>query len=180
VPARFMAMVYLGLAMAVGLALTAQVPARPALRRTAILALVLAGLLLEYAPRPYTTTPFVVPSFYADLAREPDVGQALLELPSATGMLYQTVHGKRIVGGYLSRTPRAQWDALVTHPVVRFIAEDLPCTESFRNEIRERLQHESVRWIVLHGMAARRPLHACLGLPVRVDRGAVLIGPVTG
>ena len=180
VPARFMAMVYLGLAMAVGLTLTALVPERPALRRTAILALVLAGILLEYAPRPYTTTPFVVPSFYADLAREPDVGQALLELPSATGMLYQTVHGKRIVGGYLSRTPRAQWDALVTHPVVRFIAEDLPCTESFRKEIRERLQHESVRWIVLHGMAARRPLHACLGLPVRVDRGAVLIGPVTG
>jgi hypothetical protein len=180
VPARFMAMVFLGLAMAVGLALTALVPPRPALRRIAVLALVLAALLLEYAPRPYTTTRFVIPSFYADLAREADVGQTVLDLPSATGMLYQTVHGKRIVGGYVARTPRAQWEALVTHPVVRFVAEDLPCTESLRTEIRERLQHESVRWIVLHGVLARRPLHACLGLPRRVDSGAVLIGPVAG
>ena len=180
VPARFMAMVYLGLAMAVGLALTALVRERPAVQRAAILALVLAGLLVEYAPRPYTTTRFVVPSFYADLAREPDVGQALLDLPSSVGMLYQTVHDKRIVGGYLARTPRPQWEALVTHPVVRYIAEDLPCTESLRTEIRERLRHESVRWIVLHGVAARRPLSACLGLPFRVDGGAVLIGPVTG
>ena len=58
--------------MAVGRALTGRVPARPALRRAAILALVLAGVLLEYAPRPYTTTRFVVPSFYTELAREPD------------------------------------------------------------------------------------------------------------
>jgi len=180
VPARFMAMAFLGVAVAVGLALTALVPARPAPRRTAVLALVLVGLLLEYAPRPYTTTRFVIPSFYADLAREADVGQAVLDLPSATGMLYQTVHGKRIVGGYVARTPRAQWEALVTHPVVRFVAEDLPCTESLRAEIRERLRHESVRWIVLHDMLGRRPLHACLGLPVRVESGVVVIGPVTG
>ena len=180
VPARFMAMVFLGLAMAVGLALTALVPARPALRRAAVLTLVLAGLLLEYAPPPYTTTPFVVPSFYAEVARETDVGQAVLELPSVAGMLYQTVHGKRIVGGYLSRTPRAQYEALVTHPVVRYVAEDLPCTESLRAEIRERLRHEAVRWIVLHGPLARRPLHACLGLPVRMESGAALIGPITG
>jgi hypothetical protein len=68
----------------------------------------------------------------------------------------------------------------VTHPVVRFLAEDLPCAESLRTEIRERLRHESVRWIVLHEMLARRPLHACLGLPLRVESGVVLIGPVTG
>jgi hypothetical protein len=180
VPARFMAMAYLGLAMAVALALTALLPARPALRRVTILGLVLAGLILEYAPRPYTTTPFVIPSFYTDLAREADVGQSVLELPSGTGMLYQTVHGKRIVGGYVSRTPRAQYEAFVTHPVVRFLAEGLPCTESLRTEINERLRHEAVRWIVLHGTLARRPLHACLGLPVRVEPGAVLIGPVAG
>ena len=68
----------------------------------------------------------------------------------------------------------------MTYPVVRFLAEDLPCTESLRTEIRERLRHESVRRIVLHDMLARRPLHACLGLPLRVESGVVLIGPVTG
>ena len=180
VPDRFMAITYLGLAVAVGLALTALVPARPAARRAVVLALVFVGLLVEYAPRPYTTTRFAIPTFYTELAREADVGQSVLELPSGTGMLYQTVHGKRIVGGYVSRTPRPQYEALVTHPVVRFVAEGLPCTEALRAEIRDRLRHESVRWIVLHGPLARHPLHACLGLPVRVEAGVAIIGPITG
>jgi hypothetical protein len=121
----------------------------------------------------------VIPRFYTELAREADVGQSVLELPSGIGMLYQTVHGKRIVGGYVSRTPRPQYEALVTHPVVRFVAEELPCTPALQAEIRERLRHESVRWIVLHGPLVRRPLHSCLGLPMRVEPGLAIIGPVT-
>jgi len=80
----------------------------------------------------------------------------------------------------VARTPRAQYEALITHPVVRFLAENLPCTESLQTEIRERLRHESVRWIVLHGRLARRPLHACLGLPLRMETGVAFIGPVPG
>jgi hypothetical protein len=180
VPARFMAMVFLCVAMGVGLALTALLDRQPRRRRRLVLGAVVAVLLLDYAPRPYTTTPFVVPPFYLGLAREPDTGQSLLELPSVHGMLYQTVHGKRIVGGYVSRTPRAQHQAFLTHPVVRFVAEGLPCTETLRAEIRDRLRREAVRWIVLHDHLGRRPLDDCLGLPRRAEPGIAVIGPVPG
>jgi hypothetical protein len=60
------------------------------------------------------------------------------------------------------------------------VAEGLPCTETLRAEIRDRLRREAVRWIVLHDHLGRRPLDDCLGLPRRAEPGIAVIGPVPG
>ena len=67
----------------------------------------------------------------------------------------------------------------MTYPVVRFLAEDLPCTESLRTEIRERLRHEQSGGSC-STTCSRAGRFRRAGLPLRVESGVVLIGPVTG
>ncbi len=69
----------------------------------------LAWPLAEFAVLPQPLHPVVLSPFFSRLAAEPGA-RALLELPITTHylrdhqrMLYQTVHGKPIIGGYVAR-----------------------------------------------------------------------------
>jgi hypothetical protein len=89
-----------------------------------ILALLMALILLEYWPSPYPFSPPDTPDFYRKLAQEP--GQfAILNLPMNWDrpryLLYQTVHGKPLVSGYISREDP------------RTLVERMPVLQHFRN-----------------------------------------------
>lgn len=109
-PARFAILTTLCLAVLAGLALS-EVARRvsPARRpRLAALAtpLLIAALLAEHLAVPYPLSAVVPSPFYQQLAAAREAG-SVLEIPlvmtRATSLYGQTVHGRPIVGGYLSR-----------------------------------------------------------------------------
>ena len=116
-PARFTILVMLGVAVM----LTLAVRALRARSRSAWLpaAAVSACLFAEMVPAPRPVYPVRVPSFYQQIAADPRPVR-VLTLPfglrdgtgsdgnySALTQFLQTVHEKRLIGGYLSRLPRA-------------------------------------------------------------------------
>ena len=79
--------------------------------KIALVAVLVIVILFEYAmvfPFPVGQTP--TPDFYRQLASEPQ-DSAILDIPfspwyaSNTNMYFQTVHGRRIVGGFIHRVP---------------------------------------------------------------------------
>ena len=110
VPARFGLLVTLCLAILAGLGLVGLARRFPALktRRAQLFAVPLLTLVLlaEHFPAPYPLVPVVEPPFYRQLAASGEPG-VVLELPFAltrsTSLFNQTIHGRPIVGGYLSR-----------------------------------------------------------------------------
>ncbi|MCX7852362.1 MAG: hypothetical protein N2383_06215 [Caldilineales bacterium] len=86
--------------------------------------LALALVVFEYAAVPYPISPPDTPAWYHELARDPRPG-AVLNLPMTWDrpnyLLFQTVHGKPLTAGYITRTdPR-------TYP------ERLPVLSDFRH-----------------------------------------------
>ena len=96
------------------------------LRVVAAAGLILALLLGELPIYPRSTRPVVLPAGAAALAADPLPGP-VLELPFvqvrvaplAKRMLYQTVHGRPILAGYISRTVENR-NALPCSPLYRF------------------------------------------------------------
>ena len=64
----------------------------------------LALVLVEFTCLPYPTIDPEAPSFYYELAKDPD-DYALVDSAFSKNLYYQTIHGKRLMGGYLSRRP---------------------------------------------------------------------------
>jgi hypothetical protein len=85
-------------------------------RRRLILATVGALLLVELVPAPRTLYSAEIPAIYDIIAEDPNSRLRVIELPfgvrdgasslgnfSALSQYYQTMHGKALVGGYISR-----------------------------------------------------------------------------
>ncbi|BCS35164.1 hypothetical protein TBR22_A43910 [Luteitalea sp. TBR-22] len=118
-PSRFVVLVSLLVAVLFALALTALTTRWPA-RRRLLLGVVTALLLFELSPVPRTLYSAAIPSVFTTIAADPQTDIRVLSLPfglrdgtSSLGnfnpltQYYQTAHGKRLVGGYLSRlTPQ--------------------------------------------------------------------------
>jgi hypothetical protein len=113
-PTRFSIVAALGLAVMLAGALAALGGRFPRHRRL-VAAMVGALLVLELAPVPRTLFSASIPSIYQTIAADPSPVR-VLQLPfglrdgtfavgdfSARYLFYQTGHGKRLIGGYLSR-----------------------------------------------------------------------------
>ena len=125
-PTRLTVIVMLGIAMLTTMALQ---HLRSRVRRPGLLTAVFAAVLLfELLPAPRALYSAEVPSIYRLLAADPRPVR-VLGLPfgirdgmssagnvSAFGQYYQTLHGKRLVGGYISRLPTQQRRALSPLP----------------------------------------------------------------
>jgi hypothetical protein len=87
-------------------------------RRRVLLAAVAAVMFVELLPAPRPLYSAAIPRFYQRVAAHQDEAR-MLELPvgirdgtssvgsfSALSQFFQTVHGKPLIGGYLSRVPR--------------------------------------------------------------------------
>jgi hypothetical protein len=139
-PSRFVVVTMLALAVLAGFGVTRlretlwgrrwlRLPASAV--ATATLGMV---VLLEFCILPFPTTPVAVASFYRHLAEEPG-DFAILELPIRPYQLqpqyWQTVHGKRLVYGHISRVPEERFAYLdfieseVYHPTGYFEAVDI-------------------------------------------------------
>lgn len=73
---------------------------RPVLAFSALLAVI----LLESLCLPYPVTAAHVPAFYEAMAQDAD-DYAIVDSAYSRSMFYQTIHGKKLVGGYISRRP---------------------------------------------------------------------------
>jgi hypothetical protein len=116
-PSRFSILAMLMIAILFGLALT-WLGRRWPTRRRALVTTLGALLIVELLPAPITLYSAAVPDFYRRIAAAPE-DVRVLELPfgirdgtssigdfTARSQFFQTVHGKRLIGGYLSRVSR--------------------------------------------------------------------------
>jgi hypothetical protein len=119
-----------------------------------LLPLLLGGLLVEHLAVPYPLTPVGAPAFYHRLALDAEAG-TVLELPfvrdRSRALFHQTVHGRPIVGGYLSR-PLAY--PLLALPPFREAPDRGRRPEIIAGETPPELgawvlAHAGVRWIVV-------------------------------
>jgi hypothetical protein len=128
-PARFAAVMTLGLAILFASALAWYGHAHPRSRRRMLL-LVGALLAFELFPGPLVLHSAEVPSIYARVAEAP-ANVTLIELPfgvrdgtssvgnfTARTQYFQTAHGKTIMGGYLSRVSPQRFAELRSDPVI--------------------------------------------------------------
>lgn len=141
-PARLVVLTMLALAVLVAFALARELHGLRALRgerrlRSAFFGLLLPALILfEFLAVPFPTVPpgWGVP-IYERIAREP--GRfALIELPLrpfGDYMAYQTIHGKPIIGGYLSRQP--PYPLLDEMPALRYLRETTPASDPVREQV---------------------------------------------
>jgi hypothetical protein len=128
-PTRFSIVAALGLSILLAGALAALGRRYPRQRRV-IVATVGAVLVFELLPAPRTLYSASVPAFYHTIANDPRPVR-VLQLPfgvrdgtftagnfSAKSLFYQTIHGKRLLGGYLSRISAKRLKAVRSQPTL--------------------------------------------------------------
>jgi len=167
VPARFIVLASLALAVLAGYALTALSARWPGRGRPLLLQGGVALLLgLEFLAIPYPMAPpgYDIP-FYHQVAAQPG-SFAILELPlrpMADYMAYQTVHGKPLVYGYLSRQPP---DPFVDRtPLLGYLQNSASADGLDPAGIRagvQTLQTAGVRYLVVHWWAFTAPQAATM------------------
>lgn len=199
-PARFAIVVAMLASVAFAFAFSALRDRTPRRRLVTVLVLLVAGAELLPAPRPLWAA--TVPAIYHRIAADPDPHLRVLELPtgvrdgvssigdfSARAQFFQTVHGKRLIGGYLSRVPRRQKRALSSLPVVSALvtlSEGRPLTpEAEYDAWRARhrfISRARLGYVVIDTSRASRALRdfaiQLLDLePIAADKGFELYRP---
>jgi hypothetical protein len=176
-PTRFSILVMFGVAILIGLALR---DLRATWRRPAAgTAIVVALLLFELMPAPREVHSARVPAIYEIIRNDPRPIR-ILQLPfglrdgmssagnfSAEYQFFQTVHGKRLIGGYLSRLPK---DEVARYRQFRFMrvlldlsAGELITEERFQRAAltsRQTLQDLNVGYVVINTDRASKQLQA--------------------
>jgi len=128
-PARLAIVAMLGVSVLFALALS-HFAARWPQRRSLLLTCVAGVMLFELFPAPRPMYQAKAPAFYSQIAADPaDV--RLLELPvgvrdgtssvgdfTARSQFFQTIHGKPLIGGYLSRISRRRINEMRQEPML--------------------------------------------------------------
>jgi len=156
-PLRFQLLVTFGLAGAAGYGWVVVQNWMPQSRWRVLWATgVILLLVLDYSHWPFPTVPPAVSQFYEQLALEPG-DFAIAPLPSTRQtakyyMYYQTIHGKKIIGGHVSRTPREATRFMKEHELMWSLCTlrivDLNITDISRQF--DRLADVDIRYLVLH------------------------------
>jgi hypothetical protein len=156
-PFRFQVLVMFGLAGAAGYGWIVVQNRLTRLRWRGLVAVgVLSLLVLDYSSWPFPTVTPAISPFYEQLAMEAG-GFAIAPLPSTRQtakyyMYYQTIHGKKTVGGHVSRTPRDATQFMEGHELIWSIcttgAIDPEITDISRQF--DRLAEVDIRYLVLH------------------------------
>lgn len=114
-------------------------------------------LLCVYAKLPFPTIKIHVSPFYDRLAREDgDFGIVTVPMGYAEAKRYmflQTYHGKKLVGGHVSRPPEGAGDFIDTVPILRAMDREgePPDRAAFgvREQVKELAAHD-IRYLILH------------------------------
>jgi len=126
-------------------------------RTVAASSVVLAGLVLfEFLSIPLPTIVPLTSPFYHELARDSE-DFAILEVPMGRGyakayMFLQTLHGKRLVEGHVSRTPPDAYQTIRSNPLLNSLSErdDLDTSRCDLSRQLEALAAHDIRYIVIH------------------------------
>ena len=116
-------------------------------------------ILFEFFSAPFPTVPpgWNVP-IYAQIAKEPG-NFALLELPLrpfGDYMAYQTIHGKPIIGGYVSRQPPYPLEE--QNATVKYLLDTTPSTDPLAGQVNggkgvQSLRDLGVKYVIIHWWA---------------------------
>jgi hypothetical protein len=175
-PARFAVVAALGLSVLFALALVALGRSYPR-QRTMITAALGAVLLFELFPAPRTLHSAEIPPLYRRIAADPRPVR-IMELPfgvrdgvssvgnfSARYQYFQTLHGKRLIGGYLSRISKRRVAEVRSQPTLDALltlSEGGELTPEHAARIRERsvnfLTRAKLGYVVINHTRAPKPL----------------------
>ena len=120
-------------------------------------------ILLESSLGPYPLTTMTIPPWYHSLAAEPEPF-AILTLPISPrltdkrAMYYQTLHGKPLVGGHVSRPPRESTAYMINSPFLSdmlFLRVMDPSLGDVSHQLRY-LAQADVRYVVIHKEGATK------------------------
>jgi hypothetical protein len=180
-PDRFNVFLGLPLGMLAAWGVAALLPRRSSQLRRALLAGTLGLLILrEYALLPYPTAQPAVPAWYGQLAREPG-DLAVLDLPMDTRSFdkhyafYQTVHGKPLVEGHVSRPPQEAFAFIEGNALVSAFARGERLVARPETAINlEPLADAGIGYVVIHKQflppdLAADWMHALAARPVYED-----------
>jgi hypothetical protein len=175
-PARFAVVAALGLAVLFAGALAALGQKYPR-RRSVITATLGALLLFELFPGPRTLYSAEIPPLYRRIAADPRPVR-VMELPfgvrdgvssvgnfSARYQYFQTLHGKKLMGGYLSRISKRRVAEMRSQPTLDallILSEGRALTPEHADRIRARatnfLTRASLGYVVINHACAPKPL----------------------
>ncbi len=156
-PYRFNLMLSFSMATLTGLGWLA-VRERIAKNRLAALATLLTAtiILFESLARPWPTTPIHVSPFYYQLAAEQgDFAIAAMPMGRSRAkesMYYQTLHGKRLVEGAVSRTPHDAYEFITSNPLLAQMYRGEP-PDPIQTPLAEQMDYladHNIRYIILH------------------------------
>ncbi|MGB3904115.1 MAG: hypothetical protein WBB22_04270 [Anaerolineae bacterium] len=150
---RFDVMVMLSLALLTALGLQRLVTPLTKTGRRALSLATLGLVCFEFLPVPYPVSEVEVPSFYQSLAVDEEE-YAILELPMnwdrPAHMLYQTVHHKPIITGYLSRpNPLALVERVPVLQHFRFLGPDI-IAQAPGEVAPQVFEYLGIRYVIVH------------------------------
>jgi hypothetical protein len=111
--------------------------------------------LIEYLVWPFPTVQLSYSPFYHQLARE-EGDFAVADIPMGRQqakryMFYQTLHGKKIVDGHVSRTPHTAYSFVDTDPLLGPLrAGDAPAPTLNLAEHFVTLADQGIRYVIVH------------------------------
>jgi hypothetical protein len=157
IPARFGLVATLCLAVLAGLALVQLARRFPRVAgpraRLVLLPALVAALLAEHLTAPYPLERPSPPPFYQQLAGSPEQG-AILEWPNcrrcSRSNYFQTVHGRPIIGGYVSRRLHYPIGNLPPYRALRAPGSDIFAGDDFSGIEAWVLRYSGVRWVVVY------------------------------
>lgn len=126
VPERFDIMLMLCLSLLAGFGLKKILNVENKLLRITIMIIIISLIFIEYLCIPFPCTSFKVPQFYKTISHDLD-DYAIIQISSlydSRFLYYQTIHQKKMFGGYVSRISEASLKYLESTPVVSHIIYD--------------------------------------------------------
>ena len=160
--APFLAWIWQSKPSKTGSTVSRRLPNAKRLSKAVMVSFVFCAIVFEYASCPLPLGKLAVPKMYYQIAAE-EGDFALVELPRdycyaqcqvSEYQYYQTVHRKKLVGGYIARNPSYALDFMYHTPVIRELNfPELPpdILRQHLSEVgRSLLNYYDVRYIILH------------------------------
>jgi hypothetical protein len=162
-PERLTVLVMLSLAVMVAFALVQLTRGTGPAKRRAVCVGVGLLVCLEYLSLPFPTMSSAVPDFVSEMAQEKK--QYAVIDATEQGQFHATVHGKPLVGGYISRYPEAASQFLEQTPIVSTLLRNgFPPKSEDAEEALELMQRYNIRYVLVRPGTFEFLLQERLGL----------------
>lgn len=154
IPARFAVMASLAISVLAGWGMKSLLDALKPRKRAMLIAGAVVFILFEFQAA-HPSIPVSIPKPYTHFAQDPET-YAVLDVPvglpqnASWYMAYQTVHGKPIVSGYISRVVPKSWKFIEEDPFVRLLHFPERITpETLNTRPTGPIKHK-IKYVLLH------------------------------